>query len=285
KAKIFIVEMGAYQRGDIKTICDLVKPNYSILTGINEAHLERFGNLQNTIKAKYELAEATSDLALLNFSDKNIKENVGFFKIKKYQGVSSELVSDIKIKENFLGLEFTYRQQKFSTVLLAKHNIDLIILSVELALSLGLDLPTIAEGVSKVEVVEHRLQPIFNPYTKVVVIDDSYNGNYAGFLSGLEVLSRASGRKIVLTPGLVELGKESEKIHRQLAHVYAEQKIDQVLLIKNSATIYIKEEFDKIGFKNYFLYNSTLEAHNNLKEILKTGDTIIFQNDWPDNYN
>ncbi len=284
KFSFFIVEMGAYQRGDISKICDLVTPDYSILTGINDSHLERFGNLDNTILAKFELAEHTKKLSVLNFNDDNIRDNHHRFKINEIIGLDSTAVSGIELLPNFSGLSFVFNGNNFTTKLLAKHNIDLIVLALTLAQRLGINNNEAVRAVYRLEYVKHRLQPIFNNLSQVLVIDDSYNGNFQGFISGLEVLSRATGRKLIITPGLAELGKNNEERHREIARLYIENKIDLVLLVKNSATKFIIDEFNKKGFTNYQVYTSTKEAHNSLKDILKAGDTIVFQNDWPDNY-
>lgn len=280
---IFIVEMGAYQRGEIKKICEMVKPNYSILTGINEAHLERFGSLENTIRAKFELPEATAKISVLNFDDKNIKDNCQKFKIKKFIGVSINEAEDIKTLENFRGLEFKYDNIIFNTVLLAEHNITLILLAIAVAKDLKMDLNAIRRGVNKIKHITHRLEPIYNQQTNIWVIDDSYNANVAGIKSGLKVLERAKGRKVVLTPGLVELGAKNKEIHKKIGEWYV-KKIDLVLLIKSKASDFIEDGLKENNFNNYKIYNSTEEAHNDLKNILEAGDTIIFQNDLPDNY-
>jgi len=283
-ADFFIVEMGAYQRGDITKICDLVSPDYSILTGINDSHLERFGSLDNTILTKFELAEHTKKLSVLNFNDANVKNNYTRFSILELIGLDSSMVSNLEILPDFTGLSFTFEACHFTTKLLAQHNIDLIILSLTLAKKLGITSEEAVKSVASLDHAQHRLQPIFNNISQVLVIDDSYNGNFQGFISGLEVLSRTSGRKLVITPGLVELGKNTESRHRQIAKLYIANKIDLVLLIKNSSTKFIIDEFKKSGFTNFQVYMSTQEAHNSLKDILRAGDTIIFQNDWPDNY-
>jgi UDP-N-acetylmuramoyl-tripeptide--D-alanyl-D-alanine ligase len=280
----FIVEMGAYQKGDIKTICDLVSPDYSILTGINSSHLERFGSLENTISAKFELATETKNLSILNFNDVNIKNNYTKFKIKEVLGLDDSTISTFNILPNFSGLSFVFDGYEFKTKLLAKHNISLIILALSLAKKFGISNEEAGRAIANLDYVAHRLQPIFNNSSQVLVIDDSYNGNLQGIISGLEVLNRAEGRKLVVTPGLVELGIETENVHRQIAHLYVDNKIDLVIIIQNSSTKYIIDEFKKLGFSNYKVYISTQSAHNSLKEILRAGDTIIFQNDWPDNY-
>ncbi|MCX6794661.1 MAG: UDP-N-acetylmuramoyl-tripeptide--D-alanyl-D-alanine ligase [Candidatus Falkowbacteria bacterium] len=280
----FIVEMGAYQIGDIAQVCDLVHPQYSFLTGINESHLERFGNLQNTIRAKFELGERTAQKVVLNLTDENVKDNYSKFKLPDYLGVDERAVSDIKILSEFAGLSFQYQKYNFSTPWLAKHNIILIAMALALAEDLGLDLAKAAEPLASAPFIKNRLEPIWNAASQLLVIDDSYNGNFSGFISGLEVLNRARGRRLVITPGLVELGDKKEERHREIARLYASRNLDLVLLIKNSATDYIIDEFKKIGFSKYRVYPDALSAHQDLGAVLRAGDTIIFQNDWPDNY-
>ncbi|MFA7319014.1 MAG: UDP-N-acetylmuramoyl-tripeptide--D-alanyl-D-alanine ligase [Parcubacteria group bacterium] len=282
--EVFIVEMGAYKKGDIKDLCDLVSPDYSILTGINESHLERFGSLENTIQAKFELPLATKKMAVLNFKDENVKNNFSKFDLKNSVGVTDEAAQEIKILDNFLGLEFKLNDRIFKTKLLAGHNIPLILLCLEIAGALGMDSEAMAKGVEKISYIPHRLEPIYNDKTDVWVIDDSYNGNFNGIISGLEVLGRARGRRIVLTPGLVELGKKTEKVHNNIGQLYADQGVDLVLLIKNKATKYIVSGLKERGFENYKIFDSSNQAHAALPEIIQRGDTIIFQNDLPDNY-
>lgn len=283
-ADYLIIEMGAYQIGDIARICRLFRPEYSLLTGINEAHLERFGNLNNTIQAKFELGVATTKQVVLNLTDENIKNNYQRFKLPEVLGVDFTTFQNIQILPDFKGLSFVYKGKNFSTSLLARHNIILIVMALALAEKLGLNLSRAVAPLAAMPPIPHRLELIKNSASDVLVIDDSYNGNFQGFISGLEVLSRAVGRRLVITPGLVELGEQNEERHRTLANLYVAAKLDQVLLINNSATRYIKEEFDRQGFRDYIVYLDTPTAHAALASVLKPGDTILFQNDWPDNY-
>lgn len=278
---IFIVEMGAFKMQEIKKICSIVNPDYGVLTGINESHLEKFGSLENIIKAKFELPQEVKKLAVLNFDDENIKRHFARFQIKKITGVSQGAAKNTNILDDFKGVEFTVNNIKFHTKLLATHNISLIMLCIEIAKNLGMSLEEIVKGVEKVDYIKHRLEPIYNSQTNIWIIDDSYNGNFAGFRSGVEILEKARGRKIVLTPGLVELGKKSKEIHNQIGELYENKKIDLVLLIRNRATPFIAEKLRTVPYK---MYNSTREAHSDLVNVLRSGDTIIFQNDWPDNY-
>ena len=283
-ADFFIVEMGAYHRGDIAKICALVNPQYSCLTGINEAHLERFGSLENTIAAKFELGERTTKKAVLNFTDQNVQANYQRFQLPGIIGVNYETVAEMKALPDFAGWTFKYDQQSFSSPWLAKHNVLLIAMALALAKELGVNLGAAVKPLASAPFIKNRLEPIYNRAAGLLISDDSDNGNWSGFVSGLEVLARAAGRKLVITPGLVEVGDHKEVRHRALARLYADYAVDFVMLIKNSATVYIADEFEKIKFNHYHVYNDAASAHKDLGSVLKSGDTIIFQNDWPDNY-
>lgn len=224
-AQILIVEMGAYKRGEIKKICDIVKPTYSILTGINESHLEKFGSLENTIAAKFELPENTKNLSIINLKDENISNNYHQFKINNLITVDNTRISNVVFENNFAGIKFTIDRDDFTTKLLGVHNTTLILMCIEIAKLLNVDSLKIKEGVKKIKPFEHRLEPIYNSSTNVWVLDDSYNGNFNGITSGLDVLNRATGRKVVLTPGLVEQGSATETIHNKIGELYAKNVI------------------------------------------------------------
>ena len=281
RAEVLIVEMGAFRRGDLHKICYFIQPDYSILTGINEAHLERFGTLENIIEAKFELAVATKKITVLNYDDDNIKKNVNNFRIGEVIGVTNKGIK-IKEKDNFEGLLFQIDERWFETKLLAKHSVDLILACIEIAKILQISLNEIFVAVSQLEYTSHRLELIRS--NGVFIIDDSYNGNIKGFESGIEVLSRAKGRKIVLTAGLVEQGGQKKELHIKIGRLYARNMVDLVMLIRNSVSGNIIEGMKVGGANNCRIYESASEAHADLTNILEPGDTIIFLNDWSDNY-
>ncbi|MBD3238042.1 MAG: hypothetical protein GF332_00170 [Candidatus Moranbacteria bacterium] len=283
KYQVLIVEMGAYQTGEIKKICDFFKPDYSVLTGINQTHLERFGSLKKIIQTKFELPQNTKQKSYLNFTDPLIKKHADRFLLKNAQVVNLEQVTDFKPLKKFQGFSFRYQDQTLKTQLLAKHNLALIMVCVKLARELKVDFKSIKQGLERLKPIKHRLEPIYNSNTDVMVIDDSYNANFNGIKSGLQVLNRAQKRKIVLTPGVVELGQQKALVHQKIARLYRE-KTDLVLVVKNSQTLHIIEDFKKNNFKNYRVYTTAKAAHADLANILKPGDTILFQNDLADNY-
>ncbi len=294
---VFIVEMGAYQKGDIKKVCDLVGPEYGILTGINESHLERFGSVATTIKTKFELIESLppSGKAFVNGDDFNVKENYLKFGKAKKELYSKKLANNIQGGANGMEFEMILQKEKLSltTKALGEHNITNIIAGILTAEELGLNLAEIKKGVRKIQAVKHRLEPIFNP-NGVIIIDDSYNGNPAGVKAALEVLKLfKEHRKIFITPGLVEMGGAKKQVHITIGEQLA-KVCDLVILIKNSNFDYFIEGLSRGGWnvdlKNYQeeeklrVFEDSESAHKALNSLLKKGDVVLFQNDWTDNY-
>src|SRR3989344_2725689 len=265
--EILIIEMGAYQRGDIQELCQIAAPDIAVLTGINEAHLEMFGSIENTIETKFEIAQfAKPDaLVVLNEDDALVKNNFA-----KYVG--NRKVLWYKSSENLpLGA---------TTQLLGSYVAGVLNASVLVAKELGLSEDEIKRGISKIRPIPHRLQKIENS-NGITVIDDSYNGNPAGVAEAIQVLGKFIGRrKVYITPGLVEMGSEAQQVHRHIGQQLA--GVDLLILIRNSVTPYIAQGFNNDSKVIWF--NSAVEAHAGLKEILKSGDVVLFQNDWPDNY-
>lgn len=297
KYDVFLVEMGAYREGDIKKICDLVEPEYGILTGINESHLERFESLENTIKTKFELIESLpkNGKAFVNGDDQNVKENYTKFGNCEQNIYTKKTAKKLQGGENGMEFEISLNSEKLSLAVkaLGEHNVTNILGGILMAQELGLNSGEIKKGVENIKAVKHRLEPIFNP-NGVIIIDDSYNGNPAGVEAAIHVLKLFKNhRKIFITPGLVELGNAKEKVHVKIGKQLAEV-CDLVILIKNSNFPYFIQGFKKGGWrvsKNNYKNEEKLKvfedseiAHQALGNILKKGDVILFQNDWTDNY-
>ena len=286
-ADVLVAEMGAYRRGDIRRLCAIIEPDYSLTTAIGECHLERFGSLMHIVAAKFELANATRKKAFLNMDDENIKKHAPI-RVKRSvtveQVFGSVCMKAVQSLPDFAGTSFVYEGTSFTTKLVAAYVADLAALAFALARELGMPVAAIKQGFEQVEYMPHRLQIMRNEAEDRVVIDDSYNGNYDGFLAGLAVLARARGRKVVLTPGIVELGAQrSEQVHTALAKNYA-TNVDLLLLVKNKNTEYIVRVLRRMGYNTFKVYDTAQEAHDDLPHVLENGDTILFQNDVTDNY-
>lgn len=287
KSEVLIAEMGAYRKGNIKALCNVIPPDYSVLTAIGESHLERFGSAENIASAKYELPNATVKKIFLNASNANVIKFRATYLATSTEFVAVDgkgIVSDKKYLDDFAGMSFVYLGKQFTTPIIADYITEFVPLVVGVAAELGVSIDTVAQAISTVQPAEHRLQVTKNKATNRVIIDDSYNGNEAGFNAGLDVLARAKGRKVVLTPGIVELGpKRSKEVHRTLADRYAKE-LDLTLLVKTEGTGFVIERFNEIGYNRFKLYKSAAEAHADLGNVLENGDTVLFQNDVTDNY-
>ncbi|MEA2097939.1 MAG: Mur ligase family protein [Patescibacteria group bacterium] len=210
----FICEMGAYKIGEIKEMCKIVEPEIGILTGINEQHLELFGSMENTIKAKFELIESLPEngLAIINSS---IKYQVLSIKLENIKHFSLDSVSDIRVYQDCV--KFIYKNQKFKADFLGKHYIENLLAAIITAKKLGMNLKEISEAVKKIKPSKFMMRKLWGPDNSVF-IDDSYSANPDGVIVALDYLDEAykDYQKIIVFSGIIELGKSSEGVHKKL---------------------------------------------------------------------
>lgn len=294
--KVLIVEMGEHYRGDVKYLCDITPPDVAVITGINEAHLERMKTMDEIIATVFEIVDSAKPGALivLNADDTNVLSNYQKFVWPDHRlafyGSNSQ-------SAQFKILDFRFDRQRLGwNVILEEIGETFISLLggyapayAQAAAIVGrywkMHDVEIKRGIEKIHPVEHRLQPL-DSAGNVLVIDDSYNSNPNGAAEAVEVLSQFSDRrKIYITPGMVEMGKRTAQLHQALGRRLA-KAADVVILIKNSVTPFIAEGLGEAGFKKDSIvwFESAQEAHSALKSILRSGDVILFQNDWGDQY-
>ena len=288
--EIFVCEMGAKNLGDIKEICDLVKPNYGILTAIGPQHLETFKTLENVRKTKMELIDAITDKAFVNYEDENIKETKINKENIKY-GISKECdiyAYDIKITET--GSVFSVHTKEgelkdIKTKLLGEHNIINIVAAIAIAKEMQLTDEQIKMWIRYLKPVPHRLE-LIKKSNGLTIIDDAYNSNIKGAKKALETLKLFEQKtKILVTPGIVDLGEYSEKYNKELGQKAAECA-DYIILVGEKQA---KPIYDGIVSKNYpkekiFVAKNLQEAISKWKEFSAENIVILLENDLPDNY-
>ncbi len=291
---VFIAEMGARQKGDIKELARLVNPKFGILTGINNQHLESFGSIENTIDTKYELFENLSSdgVGIFSSDNDNAKKLFERFSGEKYlAGANGEnaLVGAKNIFIDERGTTFTLivdgEEVECSTVLLGTHSVRNICLASAVAYKMGLTPKEIASGIEKIRSIGHRLELVPNN-KNIVIIDDSYSANEEGVKSAMEVLDNFKGRKIVLTPGLVELGKVENLVNFEFGKTLAKHADFVIVVGKHNAEMIIKGLIEGGMEKEKIAFAKNLNKGNAiLNEMLMEGDVVLFENDLPDNYN
>ncbi len=294
--QVFIAEMGARNIGDIKELAELTKPKIGVITSIGPAHLETFKNIDNIMKTKYELIEElpTDGIAIFNYDNEYVKKLADkTFKEKILYGIENteELdiyAEDVEVSE--LGSTFTIKDNngnsiRCTTKLLGKHNIYNILAGVSVAVAMGLNFEEIKQGIQKIEPIPHRLN-IINPGTGIIIIDDAFNSNPIGAKAALEVLNQfKDGRKIIVTPGMIELGEKEEEANREFGTNIG-KVCDYVILVGKKRTIPIYEGLRDGGYSenNIFIVEDLDEATEVIKTIARPKDVILFENDLPDNY-
>lgn len=306
--QIFICEMGARHVGDIKEICDIVHPEHGIITSVGPQHLETFFNMDNIVNTKFELADALPEVGLLflNGDNEYIRNHSGKYKNKIFYTTGEwakarELESQIEegevsqyyqtgdVKLSRTGTEFTVtapdgEKETFQMRLLGEHNVINVAGAVAVANTLGIPLKQLKVPVRRIQPVAHRMQLLERGnYT---IIDDAFNSNPVGSRAAVETLKQFEGVRILITPGMVELGEKEEEYNYKFG-TYAADCCDYILLVgeKHTAPIHkgvlesgFSQErcrvFEKLEDALSFAYSIKAEGHK----------FILLENDLPDNY-
>ena len=294
---VFIAEMGAYVKGEINGLCKLVGPKYGIITSIGTAHLETFGSEQNIIDGKMELIEylPSDGVGVLNKDDEKQRN----YKIKNknkckilWIGIDNEDV-DVRatnIECSYKGTSFDVifkdakKEYHFETKLLGKHNVYNILSSLALGYEFGISIKDLQQAVKKVKPVEHRLE--LKKLGNFYQIDDAYNSNPIGAKNALDVLALMNGTKVVVTPGMIELGEKEKELNREFGRQIS-SVADKVILIGEKRTKPIKEGLIDKNFNEDDIYvlNDVRDSYV-LLEKFKTKKELyaLFENDLPDTY-
>lgn len=286
--QIFIAEMGARNKGDIKILADMVQPQYAIITTIGSQHLETFKSLKNIEDAKYELCENEERKIVFNGDSPSTQRLYDRFQGEKYLcNVENSFAYSKNEKMSKTGCSFDLilnnRKHHVCTKLFGKTNIHNIVTASALAKVLGLEDEKIISAIEKIQPIKHRLEVIENE--NCTIIDDSYNSNIVGAKEALEVLKCFEGEKIVVTPGFVELGIEQSKANFNLGCQIAD--VANHIIIMNDTN---KNEILSGAISHNFSRDNIHFADNRKKQkellqmYVKKGSVVLFENDLPDNY-
>ncbi len=289
--ELFIAEMGAYKMGEIKELCDLVHPKYGILTKIGKAHLELFGSEENIQKGKFELIESLPNdgVAILNKDDKmqvnyELKNDVKVLWI----GIDNECdYRAINISVTSSGTSFDLvvkgdkKKYRFETKLLGYANIYNILSSIALGNYLGIKIKQLQNAVKSVKPVEHRLE--IKGSNGLYYIDDAYNSNPEGAKMALDVLNLMPGKKIIVTPGMVELGKD-ESLENTLFGEEIALVCDEVILIGKEQTKDIQKGLENKNYNKEHIHilEEVKDAFTLINKFKDKEMYVLLENDLPD---
>lgn len=290
--QVFIGEMGARHVGEIKELCGLVHPQIGILTAVGPQHLDTFKTIERIEKTKYELIEAlpTDGLAVF-FHDDGIVTRLYEKTSKPKMLIGKEggdaWASDVQVSPAGSGFTLHLKGMEpfaCTTKLLGRHNISNVLAAAAVAQYLGLTKEQIQRGIAQLKPVEHRLQ-LLTSAGGVTVIDDAFNTNPRSSKEALRVLSSFPGRRVIVTPGMVELGADEEKYNYEFGKEMASH-VDVAVLVGKKHTQPIYRGLTEAGFpaENIHVVASLDEAIAFNRQQLRPGDVVMYENDLPDHY-
>ena len=290
---LFVCEMGAKYIGDIKEICDIVEPNYGILTAIGPQHLDTFKTIENVAKTKLELLDSLPDVtgvSFVNWEDENIRKaklpkNVVKYGLNKKSDYYAENVTISAKGSSFDVVMPGGRRITAKTKLLVRLNILNIVCGVAVADKLGLTEEQIKMGIKFIKPVEHRLELRPNSNGSII-IDDSYNSNVRGADMALEVLGTFKDmKKILITPGIVELGEKAYEINKALGKE-ATKHSDIIILVgeKQAGPMLDGVKETKFPKDKVIVAKNLDEAIKHMYKLMDSNTVVLLENDLPDNY-
>ena len=293
--EIFVCEMGARHVGDIKEICDIVHPDHGIITSIGPQHLETFFNMDNIKNTKFELADALPEngMLFLNGDNEYIRDKAQAYGNKVFYYTEALDIGDgykaEDIRVSGQGTDFTVtapdgEREHFQMKLLGAHNVINVAGAIAVANKLGVKLKDLKVPVRRLQSVEHRMQ--LREHGLVTIIDDAFNSNPVGSRAAVETLKMFDGIRIMITPGMVELGDKEEEYNYKFG-TYAADCCDYILLVGKKRTKPIYDGALSKGFPE-----EKIKAFDKLEEALACAyeikgqghKYILLENDLPDNY-
>ncbi len=291
----FIAEMGAYGPGSIQRLCDFIRPQIGIITSVGAAHYERFKSLETVAKAKAELGfsvleqrdghvylhDSLQDYDVYQDMKRQAPERVHFCGPREGSELRLTTV-ETTLEGTQITVEHNDASETYSLALLGEHNASNLVLVIALLRDQGFEPELINIALRAMPQIAHRLERRDLPgYT---LLDDAYNSNPAGFASALHALDalgkQKGGRRILITPGMAELGAQHDEQHARIGAMVAEcvdillpVRPDRIAALVDAA----KEQDCEI-----LPMESFAEARSWIESQAQPNDVILIENDLPD---
>ena len=265
--QVYIAEAGAREKGDIEDITMFLEPHYPVIGSVGEQHIEYFKTLDNIIHTKMELLKTPRMVKGFVHDTVPILKYDTIVQFPKNLNITMSNLDGI-----WFDLEINGKQEHFNAPLLGSFNAINLSAVILVALELGMSLEEIKIALTKLEPVEHRLQ-LIRAGGKVIV-DDSFNGNLEGMLEAVQICSTYEGRKVIVTPGLVE---STDQANATLAKAINE-KFDYVIITGSLNAKVLSEHIDS---SKVLMLKDKSKLQDTLATQTHIGDLILFANDAP----
>lgn len=287
--EILIVEMGARRKGDIAELMQMLQPTYGILTSIGDQHLETFGDLQTIIATKNELCEhmCKGGTVVFDCSNENTRQCFdGYFGDKTQANVVGGVrFEDIRYTKNGCECKIFLNEQSYNVELniIGEKLLADLACAASMALRLGMNEEQILNSLPQIVSSPHRLELIHSDFC--TIIDDSYNSNFDGAVQACECVQLFDGKRIIVSPGLVEQGEKQYELNFKLGKVIG-GSCDEFVIMNETNKTALFEGAKAAGMRegNLHFAQSRKQQADILKSIQKKGSVVLFENDLPDNY-
>ncbi|MDR9417706.1 UDP-N-acetylmuramoyl-tripeptide--D-alanyl-D-alanine ligase [Gracilimonas sp.] len=292
--QILILEMGARYEGNIEELCDIANPDVSVVTNVGVAHLETFGSREVIAYEKGTLVRRLEEggVAVLNADDIRVSK-MGEHRddIQRILvGLNNGSIRGSNVSYSTSGMSFNVSigdvSETFETKLLGAHNAQNLLLAVGVANHFDIRLKTMALAAANIEPIEHRLE--LKKRGELTIIDDAFNSNPVGAKNAVEILAQFnSGQRMIITPGMIELGDIEEEENFKFGKTIAKANLDLVVLVGEERAKPILEGIKSkdSAALNVRVVNSLFEANELVQKHAREGDIVLYENDLPDVYN
>ncbi|WP_423363826.1 UDP-N-acetylmuramoyl-tripeptide--D-alanyl-D-alanine ligase [Mycoplasma sp. P36-A1] len=290
--EIFVCEMGADKVGEITELFNFVKPQIGIVTSIGQAHLATFKTQENIIQEKMQMVELmdANGLVVLNKDEKFIREYNITSKAKQiWYGIDNEadiMAKNIKYSKDGTSFDVAINNEDihFETRLLGRHNIYNILAAIAIGIHFDIAVKELIIAIKQLNYIPNRLE--VKKQKDFTIIDNAFNSNPVSSKMSLDVLEMMPGQRIVITPGMIDLGDKQEYYNKSFGE-YFKSKADIVILVGRKQTKPIYDGLEETGFnmKNVYVVNKIYDAFNVMNKVRKPGSYVLLENDLPDAFN
>lgn len=291
--QVLILEMGARYEGNIDELCDIAEPDIAVITNVGIAHLETFGSQDAIARTKSTLINRLkpNGTAVLNADDERVaamatlRNDLKVIEI----GLQHGSITGRDIHYNHEGTRFTVQRgnttESFTTKLLGAHNVQNMLLAIGVASCFDMRLKTMGMAARTIEPIEHRLE--LKKQGELYVIDDAFNSNPVGAKNAVEILAQFnSGRCIIITPGMIELGELEDEKNREFGRQIGQANLDLVVLVGKERTEAIRRGIEETNLpkERIKIAESLFKANDMVRDYAQPGDVVLYENDLPDSF-
>ncbi len=284
--QVFIAEMGTYRTGEIRAMCDWCRPDVAVLTAIGPVHLERFGTLERIVAAKAEIAERAR-VVVCNVDDERLRVLAGSLASPMCEVLTAGSANgDADVRVEVVGERWRVvvrGETVLVTIPIPGVQPTNLACAIAAGVGLGVDAHAIATRIPHVAPVAHRLTVASAP-SGVLVVDDTYNANPAGAGAALELLRSlpVDGRRVVVTPGMIELGTRQRTENEAFAGAAAQVAAAVVVIGRTNVSALRRGALD--GGADVVRVATRERAVEWVRSTLGRGDAVLYENDLPDHY-